>query len=136
MLRHGLQHFMHSIHPATFGVAAHHAGDHYYLGELSMHDQAARAETVKLTDEDARYIDDQVASGRYPNAAAVLTDALRLKRVREAGEPALDAELLKLVNEAAAADARGEYVDCKSPEDFDRFFGLLHTGAPRADRSP
>ena len=90
---------------------------------------AARVESVALTDEDARWVDAQVFSGRYPNAAAVLVDAVRARRHEDEQEAALDAELGALVAEAAQEDTNGDHIDCHTPDDFDRAFGHLRTDA-------
>ncbi len=94
-----------------------------------MDGNALRIDGILLTDEDARWVDNQVASGRFPNAASVLADAVRARRKDEEDETALHAALGGLVDEAAKEDARGDYIDVHTPEDFDRAFGHLRESA-------
>lgn len=79
---------------------------------------------LQLTDEDARFIGEQIASGRYPNASAVVRDALRLKREREEDE-ALDEELAAVNTIADKAESNGAFVDFSAPEELRAFLATL-----------
>jgi putative addiction module CopG family antidote len=83
--------------------------------------------SVYLTDEDERFVGEQIASGRYPDVNAVVRDALRLKREQEENQ-ALDEELTEVNSAADQAEARGAYVDLPTPEDLRAFLATLGRG--------
>lgn len=80
--------------------------------------------SVQLTDEDERFIVEQIASGRFPDVNAVVRDALRLKREQEEDQ-ALDEELTVVNSAADQAEARGAYVDLSTPEDLRDYLARL-----------
>lgn len=79
---------------------------------------------LQLTDEDARFVGEQIASGRYPDASAVIHDALRLKREQEE-DHALDDELAEVNVAADQAEARGNFVDFRTPGELRAYLATL-----------
>lgn len=80
----------------------------------------AKTTSIPLDDSSARFVENQVSSGRYATAGDVVRDALELMKEREA----------KL---AALRQALQEGLDSGEPQlfDFDEFLAEMHAEADK-----
>ncbi len=69
---------------------------------------------VSLTPELERFVNEQVASGRYQSASEVFRDGLRLLQQRAEDRQAALEEVRRKVREGLEASARGEVVDSET----------------------
>ena len=79
---------------------------------------------LQLSDEDAQFVGEQIASGCYPSLDAVVRDALRLKREQEEDQT-LDEELAVVNIVADQAESRGDFVDFSTPEELRAYLATL-----------
>lgn len=73
---------------------------------------------IHLPERIERLIEEKVAEGRAPNAAALVEEAL-LRLVK--GDERYEDELARVIEEGEADFAAGRYVTLETPEDFQRF---------------
>ena len=79
---------------------------------------------LQLSDEDAQFVGEQIASGCYSSVDAVVRDALRLKREQEEDQT-LDEELAVVNIVADQAESRGAFVDFSTPEELRAYLATL-----------
>ena len=75
---------------------------------------------VVLTDSQAKFVEQMVASGHYQNASEVLREGLRLVQAREAEQAAKLAALREAVAVGVADIEAGRYTTFESVDALDR----------------
>ncbi len=80
---------------------------------------------VVLTDHQATFVEQLVASGRYQNASEVLREGLRMVERRETEESARLAALQDAVNVGIADIEGGRFRAFDTPEAIDRHLSVL-----------
>jgi putative addiction module CopG family antidote len=84
--------------------------------------------TVTLPPHLDRFLQTEVAAGRYPSFADAVCDAVeRLRRVRHLEN------LRQKIDQGLASIERGDVTVIESEEDEERFFGELMAGLPEGD---
>lgn len=76
---------------------------------------------VVLTDSQAKFVEQMVASGHYQNASEVLREGLRLVQAREAEQAAKLAALREAVAVGIADIEAGRYIEFKDATALDRY---------------
>ena len=85
---------------------------------------------TKLTQEQERFIEQEIASGAYADEAALLADAVELLRQRKVWITEVQAGVKQGREDIAA----GRYFEVNSPEDAQDVKGRNHPPRPRAPR--
>lgn len=80
---------------------------------------------VVLTDSQATFVEQMVASGHYQNASEVLREGLRLVQAREAEQAAKLTALREAVVIGIADIEAGRYISFDSPLALDAHMGVL-----------
>lgn len=83
---------------------------------------------VVLTDSQAKFVEQMVASGRYQNASEVLREGLRLVQAREAEQAAKLAALREAVVLGIAEIEAGRYTTFESVDVLDRYLSDIADG--------
>ncbi len=77
---------------------------------------------IRLSEDQGRFIEDQIRRGRHGDASDVVREALARYERHVRAADVRKAAVAGIVAEGEAALARGEYVDLSSPSDLDAFF--------------
>lgn len=80
---------------------------------------------VVLTDNQAKFVEQMVASGHYQNASEVLREGLRLVQVREAEQAARLAALRDAVSIGVADIEAGRFIAFNSTQTMDEHLATL-----------
>lgn len=80
---------------------------------------------VVLTDSQAKFVEQMVASGHYQNASEVLREGLRLVQAREAEQAAKLAALREAVAVGIADIEAGRYTEFKDAASLDSYLAKI-----------